>query len=204
MNRRPPVLVVRPLIALALLASCQGSPASRKQAESDRTSKTPAAAIEVHDGAGAVLASVSPTLPCRARVDGVELVVTGRPVDVTVGSAHWTADDDAGGTLIKRDGEVVARVTTTTGSGASLGVFRPDGVAIVRALLTDGAARVINGQRVVLRTTTRTSSGIAAGDRTVTGTDDVLLAAILAAPEVAPEVRALAACLRAIPGDRPS
>jgi hypothetical protein len=199
MNRRRPVLFVRPLTALALLASCQGSPASQKQAEGERTGKAPAAAIEVHDGAGAVLASVSPVLPCRARVDGAELVVAGRPVDVTVGGARWTADDDTGGTLIRRDGEVVARIAS---DAESIGVFRPDGVAIVRALLADGAARVISGQRIVLRTTTRTSSGIAAGDRTVTGTDDVLLAAILAAPEVEPEVRALAACLRAAPGEK--
>jgi hypothetical protein len=201
MNRRP-VLVLRQLPALLLLASCQGSPASQQSERAPNAVAVPAA-IEVRDRAGTVLASVSPALPCRARVDGSsELVVAGRPVDITLGNIHWTADDDNGGTLVKRDGEVVARIAPATGSSDELGGFRAVGVASGRAMLADGAARVIDGQRVVLRTATRTPSGITAGDRTVTGTDDVLLAAILSAPEVAPEVRALAACLRAAPGDK--
>lgn len=194
------------LSALALLPSCQGSPSPRKQDEGERTA-TPAsigpAAIEVHDAKGAVTAKVTAELPCRASVDGIELVVGARPVVATVGGTQWTGHDDNGGTLIKRDGEPVARIAPSTNA---LGVFDPNGIGIVRAMLADdtapGTARVVSGRGVVLRTATRTPSGIAVGDRTVTGTDDLLLAAVLAAPEARPEVRALAACLRVVPGDK--
>lgn len=198
----PPVYLVCCLSALALLASCQGSPSPRKQDEGERTASPASigpAAIEVHDAKGAVTAKVTAELPCRASVDGVELVVGARPVVATVGGAQWTGDDDNGGTLIKRDGEPVARIAP---SANALGVFEPNGVGIVRAMLADDVARVVSGKGVVLRTATRTPSGIAVGDRTVTGTDDLLLAAVLTAPEARPEVRALAACLRAVPGDK--
>jgi hypothetical protein len=196
------VYVVRCLSALALLMSCQGSSSPRKQDEGERTatpSPTAPAAIEVHDAKGAVTAKVSAQLPCRASVDGIELVVGTRPVVATVGATQWTGDDDNGGTLIKRDGEPVARIAP---GADSLGLFEPNGVGIVRAMLADNTARVVSGKGRVLRTATRTPSGIAVGDRTVTGTDDLLLAAVLAAPEARPEVRALAACLRAVPGDK--
>lgn len=195
--------VVRSLSALALLASCQGSPSPRKQDEGGGAAVAGATAIEVRDASGAVTAKVAADRPCRATVDGIELLVGTAPIVATVGAAQWTGDDDNGGTLLKRDGEPVARIAP---AAESLGLFEPNGVGIVRAMLAEDApatvARVVSGKGRVLRTATRTPSGIAVGDRTVTGTDDLLLAAVLAAPEARPEVRAFAACLRAVPGDK--
>jgi hypothetical protein len=186
-------------MALALLSSCQGG-SSSKQEEPQRSAASAAPkAIQVHDAKGAVTATISADRPCRATVEGIELIVGTRPVVATVGAVQWTGDDDNGGTLIRRDGEPVARFAPGTDM---LGLFDPNGVAIVRAMLADNAVRVVSSQGAVLRTATRTSTGIAVGDQTVTGTDDLLLAAVLAAPEARPEVRALAACLRANPGDR--
>lgn len=188
-------------MALALLSSCQGGSSSKK--EEPQRSAAPAVAapkaIEVHDAKGAVTATVSADRPCRATVEGIELIVGTHPVVATVGAVQWTGDDDNGGTLIRRNGEPVARFAP---GADTLGLFDPNGIAIVRAMLADNAVRVVSGQGAVLRTATRTSTGIAVGDQTVTGTDDLLLAAVLAAPEARPEVRALAACLRANPGDR--
>ncbi|MDX2093548.1 MAG: hypothetical protein SFX73_37240 [Kofleriaceae bacterium] len=192
-------MLIRPVMTLVLLASCQGG-SSSKQEEPQRTA-APAVptAIEVHDTKGSVTAKISADRPCRANVDGIELIVGTRPVVATVGAVQWTGDDDNGGTLIRRDGEPVARLAP---GQDTLGLFDPNGVAIVRAMLSNNSVRVVSGQGALLRTATRTSTGIAVGDQTVTGTDDLLLAAVLAAPEARPEVRALAACLRANPGDR--
>ena len=51
----------------------------------------------------------------------------------------------------------------------------------------------------VERVAKRTPQGISVGDVTVTGTDDLLLAALLTAHEAGAEVRGLAACHRLLP-----
>jgi hypothetical protein len=53
-----------------------------------------------------------------------------------------------------------------------------------------------------VRTATRSATGVTIGDMTVTGTHDLLLAAVLSAPELGPEVRALAACHRLLPSTK--
>ncbi|HEX7839866.1 MAG TPA: hypothetical protein VF469_20460, partial [Kofleriaceae bacterium] len=72
-------------------------------------------------------------------------------------------------------------------------VFDPRGSAILR-LSADGA--IANGAGEILRRAEATRGAIKIGDAVVTGTTDVALGVLVTAPELIPEVRALAACHR--------
>lgn len=145
-------------------------------------------AVELRDPAGVVQARVERGRPCRAQVAGLELLVGAQPFVAQHGAVRWTARDDADGTTFLRDGIAAARLY----SGQ---VFDADGAVRLRVTPTGELADARGASRGHAAATPR---GIriasAAGEWFVTGTSDVLLAAILAAGDVGPEVRALAAC----------
>ena len=140
--------------------------------------------IEVRDALGEVTARVAPGHPCRATVDGIEMIVGGRPLIAQYGSARWTGEDAENGTTFKTDGRAVARIHARQ-------LFDGEGIPILRVLPDGGIANAANQ---IVRTASATPTGVTVGDLTVTGTDDVVLAAMLSAREASPEVRALAAC----------
>ena len=175
------------LLAVALAAGCQGS----SQEESAAASQ-PLPGVEVH-AQGKLVARVVPGHPCRATVDGAELIVGGPPLISQVGDVTWRGEDRDDGTMLERDDAPVAQIRA---SAESLSLFAPEGFALFRATLAADGARVIGRDGAVARIAKRTATGIRVDDQVVTGTDDLLLAALLTAPEAGPDVRALAACHR--------
>jgi hypothetical protein len=176
----------------ALGAGCQG--------KSSAGSAVPAAApaIELRDAKGKVTARVTPGHPCRATVDGIELLIGTAPLVAQLGEIRWTGDEAANGTTIKRNDEVIARIFPVDQQNET-GLYTPEGVALFRGTLAAGKLDLISGAGALIGSATKLpKGGIAIGDRTITGTDDLLLAALLAA-EAPPEVRGLAACHRLFP-----
>lgn len=162
--------------------------------------------IELRDAKGAVLARVTEGRPCRATIDGDELIVGGRPLVMMHGETRWAGDDIDGSTVITRDGESFARIFPATIGNDALDVFDREGVALIRATATGDTAVVRDSGQSIARELSRTAAGIAikmsSGDAVVTGTQDLLLAAVLSATEVSTEVRALAACHRLLPSQK--
>jgi hypothetical protein len=115
-----------------------------------------------------------------------------------MGDTRWSGTTDASGTTLFRNSEQIARVSPV-GDPAQAAVLdlraTPAlhiGVAGRTATVTDATATV--------RTLTTNGKAIVV-DRpaaTVVGTDDLVLAAMLASPELQPEVRILAACERVL------
>ena len=168
------------VLALALVAGCQG------RSEPD----LPRPAVIEARVAGAVIARVTVGHPCRAEVDSDELLVGSNPLVAQVGNSRWTGDEAANGTTLRKDGAPIVRVNTQAGG---IEVFDQAGVPVVQ-VSSDGV--VANAAGVVLRRAAVATGSIKIGDATVTGTSDAALAAVLTAPELIPEVRALAACRR--------
>ena len=167
------------LRALALLPAigCQGSssqPAPQKVAR----------AVEARDATGSVIARVQPGRPCRATVDGVELLVGGRPLVAQVGTDRWTGEDAANGTTLKKNDATVARIHAKQ-------LFDETGVPLIRVL---DNGDIVDKANAVARKAVAGSDGVTIGDLQISGTQDVVLAAMLTAREALPEVRALAAC----------
>ncbi|MDB4955466.1 MAG: hypothetical protein JWO36_3035 [Myxococcales bacterium] len=154
--------------------------------------------IEVRDGAGRVLASLRVGHPCRATVDRVELFVGGPPLVSQHGDERWTGNHGPDGTLLLRDGTTVARVFPTDQPG-ELAVFDKSGVALVSVVATKDAASVSSGGHLI-RQLARKGDAISVDppEFTISGTTDLILAAVLSAPELVPEVRGLVACERSI------
>ncbi len=204
-HRRPGVhllqtaAVLLRCIPLLALAACQGSSAG--------TPVKPAAATEIlaKDPSGAVVARVKPSIPCRATVDGVDQIVGTVPLVSQIGTTRWSGDSATNGTTFKKGDTAIARLYAA--SDAELALLDPDGVAIVRATRgADGVVSIADRQSTVVRQAKKTPDAIEITGKdpklVVTGTDDVLLAAILTAPEAIPEVRGLAACNRLFPSTK--
>ncbi len=168
------------LSSLLLVGGC------RCGAEREAAPPPPPPAIEVRDATGAVTARVVPGRPCRATVEGVELLVGGRPLVAQHGAARWSGEDAPNGTTLSKDGAAVARVHARQ-------LFDAEGIPILR-VMEDGS--IANRASVIVRRAVAApaASSVAIGELTVSGTTDVVLAAMLAAPEAAPELRALVAC----------
>jgi hypothetical protein len=151
-------------------------------------------AIEVHDAAGVITARVVPGRPCRATVEGVELLVGGRPLVASHGAVRWTGEDAPNGTTLSKNGALAARVYARQ-------LFDAEGLPILR-VMDDGT--IANRARVIVRRATAApaANAVTIGDLTVTGTTDVVLAAMLAAPEATPDVRAMVACHFLLPEAR--
>ena len=178
----PPVSLCR-VLALALIAGCQG------KSEPDPP-RPPQTVVEARSR-GAITARIVAGHPCRAEVDGDELLVGTVPLVAQVGNTRWSGDDAANGTTLRRDGAAIARVHET--QDAAVEVFDPQGLAILR-ITADGA--ISNARGEVLRRAEATRAAIKIGDSVVTGTSDLALGVLVTAPELIPEVRALAACHR--------
>jgi hypothetical protein len=167
-------VLFRWLSAAALVAGC------RDRAEPP----APVPAIELRDAQGAVTARVVPGHPCRATVDGVELLVGGPPLVAQLGAARWTGEDGANGTTLRKNDVTVARIFANQ-------LFDGEGVPVLR--VTDNGDITSPAGAVVAHAVV-SADGVALGDATVTHTRSVPLAAMLAARGVGAEVRALAAC----------
>jgi hypothetical protein len=166
-------LFLPPVILAA--AACQGRAPSPP---------VPRPVIEAKDSRGTVTARVTPGHPCRANVDGLELLVGGRPLVAMNGSARWTGEDAADGTTLRKNDEMVARIHANQ-------LFDHQGLSLVR-LMADGSVQDFEGK--ISRRANVAPNRITIGEFEVTGTHDAALAVMLTAPEATPEVRALAAC----------
>jgi len=172
-------------VLLAALG-CQGS--------SPKSSETAPTVVEVRDAKGAVVDSVHAGKPCRTEFEGTQLVVENGKL--ASGSAHWTTEQRKNGTAMMKDGEMVARVVTSEEdvSAGHTDVVDPKGIAISRISRMHGHLSVGDAGSRRLREGTRSDGTIRVGELTVTGTDNLLLAGLITATEVPPEVRALAVC----------
>ena len=144
--------------------------------------KTPA--IEVLDATHSVTARVVPGRPCRATVDGVELLVGGRPLVAQVGADRWTGEDASNGTTLRKNDQIVARIHAKQ-------IFDANGIPVIRVMDNGDIADKANA---LVRKAVVSGNTVTIGEQTVTGTTDFAIAAMLTARETVPEVRALAAC----------
>lgn len=184
-------MLIRALPVLAVAAGCQGHPAASGSAADDARADV-MAGVEVR-AHGRLVARVVPGHPCRATVDGIEMLVGGPPLTSQVGDVAWRGEDRDDGTMLLRQDQPVVRIRS---AADSLMLFDAEGVALFRAAIAADGARVIGRDGAVARIAKRTTNGIRVDDAVVTGTDDLLLAALLTASEAGPDVRALAACHR--------
>jgi hypothetical protein len=183
----------RPLLLLALLAACQGQKKAPPPAP---------VAIEVRDPSGVLVAELRPLRPCRGTVGPIELIVGGPPLVADVGGTRWAGAAAENGTTLSRDGERVARVFPV-GDPLSAAVLDMRGVALARIAVTGKTAIVTNAASVPVRNLRALGTSIVSDSPalTITGTQDLVLAALLSAPELSPEVRVLAACERVLVKD---
>ncbi len=167
-------------------AACQGDhPADKSVARP---------AIEVMVG-GKAIAKVTPGHPCRASVGGVELIVGGPPLVATVGDVRWTAETASNGTTFKKNDEEVARIHANQ-------LFDGQGIPVVKITndnsIVNGPGRVVRKATVVPgyapKVEIKTVVHQPEDEAVVTNTEDVVLAALLAAPEADPTIRGLVAC----------
>lgn len=155
--------------------------------------------VQAKDANGNVIAELRPLRPCRAAVNGNEMIVGGPPILSQVGTSTWTGSSAENGTTYSRDSERVARVYPIRDAKAAA-VLDMQGVAMARITVTGDKATVADASTAPVRNLTKVGSTISidAPPMTVTGTDDLVLAALLTAPELVPEVRMLAACERVL------
>ena len=179
----PPPVSLRRVLALVLIAGCQG------KSEPDPP-RPPRTVIEARAG-GITVAHIIAGHPCRAEVEREELLIGTEPLVAQVGGSRWSGEDGDGGTTLRKDG--VAFVRIRDADPATIEVFDPEGAAILR-LSADGA--IANARGEILRRAEATRSSIKIGDAVVTGTTDVALGVLITAPELIPEVRGLGACHR--------
>lgn len=184
---------MRGLLLLPLLA-CQG--------KQEAPPPTGPAAIQVRDDSGVLVAEVRPLRPCRGAVGPIELIVGGPPLLATVGSTRWTGTSAENGTTLLRNGDAVARVYPV-GDATTASVLDTRGVALARVAATGKTAVVSNAASVPVRNLRLEGDSIIADQPhlTITGTQDLVLAGLLSAPELSPEVRVLAACERVLVKD---
>lgn len=173
---------------------CQGSaaPAPQKPAAPD---------IVVRDSHGKSLAEMHSGDPCRATIGPVEMIIGGGPPMVAqVGNDRWTGDIGSNGMQLSRGADRIARVFPVDDS-MQVSVLDNDGIALVRVQVGGGDATVSNAGGQRLRSLHTKVGGEIVSDPvafTATGTKDLVLVALLTAPELQPEVRMLAACQRVL------
>jgi hypothetical protein len=156
--------------------------------------------VEVRDATSAVIAQLRPGHPCRATIGPVELIVGGPPLVAQHGEDHWTGEVATNGITLLRGSERIARLFPVGDSHAEA-VLGVDGIALARITATATEAMVSNGGGTLLRRlslTTPSTITIDAPKLSVSGTTDLVLAALISAPELVPEVRMLSACERVL------
>ena len=158
----------------------------------------PTVMVEVHEGTKLV-ASVRPGRPCRAAIGPIEMIIGGPPLISQLGETRWSGVDAANGTTLARATNPVARIFPVN-DRSSVSVFGLDGIAMLRVQATPAGATVSDAESRPLRLLAMTGSTIKTDhpELVVTGTHDVLLASVLTAPELSPEIRMLAACERVL------
>jgi len=176
----------RSLVGVALVAGCSG------QSTADSPAVAPAG-IEVRDALGEVTVRVVAGRPCRAEVDGIELQIGAEPLVTMVGNVRWAGTTDGGETTLTRDGLRAAKIVV---DGPRINILDDRGIPVIRLRTEGDTATALDAANTTVRTAVRSATSIAVGDQVVTGTQDLLLAALLTAHEIGPEVRALAACHR--------
>jgi len=182
--------VMRRLLFLVGLLGCHGK---------STDAPPPLPLVQVHDASGAILAELRPIRPCRGSIGPVELIVGGPPLVAQNGTTRWAGSSPGAGsaTTITRDDEKIARIANQQAGAA---VIDLQGVPVTRIAVAGQQATVLDAANTPLRTLTAKASQIdidqPAG--TVTGTNDLVIAALLSAPEVVPELRILAACERVL------
>jgi hypothetical protein len=190
---KPPLAVPRRRLSISIvaLAACNGG---SKQAEP--AAPTP---IEVRDEQG-VVAELMPIRPCRAKVGDQEMIVGGPPILSQLGTTRWAGMDGSNGTTFEKDGQRIARLFPPS-DPTSAAVIDAQGVALMRVRVMGDKAIVTDSATVPVRNLVKQEKSISVDAPialTVTGTDDLVLAALLTAPELVPEVRMLAACERVL------
>jgi len=177
-------------MSLAAALGCQG--------KADSADPTLPQMIEAREG-GSLLASVRPGRPCRATIGPNEMIVGGPPLVSQLGDTRWTGETTKTGTLVSRDGVFVARMFPV-GDAAAAGIYDPTGVAMERIALEAGKVTVTDASSRITHTLVVKDKAIAVDDgkTTITGTDDLVLAALIGTTDVAPELRMLAACERVL------
>lgn len=165
--------------------------------EADAPAPPPVVMIEVRD-ATSVIASVRPDRPCRASVGPIEMIVGKDPFVSDLGETHWTGSAYGSGMFFLENDLKVARLAPEAGDHAT--IFDQTGEVIVQVDAGAGSATVTNGAGRLVRTLTRRGDAIAATAPpvTITGTQDFVLAALISAQELEPEIRMLAACDRVL------
>jgi hypothetical protein len=158
--------------------------------------------VQVRDETGALVAEVKPIRPCRGSIGPVDLIVGGPPLVANLGGTEWKGSDAENGTTLFRDGQPIARVYPV-GDARSVAVLDMHGVALARVAVTGATAIVTNGASMPVRNLRVAGTDIKsdAPALTITGTQDLVLAALLSAPELTPEVRILASCERVLAKD---
>lgn len=180
-------------LLLTVLLGCQG----KKEAPPPAP-----VAVQVRDSSGALVAELRPLRPCRGSIGPVDLIVGGPPLVANLGGTQWAGSAADNGTILFRDGQPVVRVFQVS-DPKDTAVLDMQGVALARIKATDVAAVVSNAASVPVRTLTVAGATITSDTPplTITGTNDLVLAALLSAPELTPEVRVLAACERVLVKD---
>lgn len=155
--------------------------------------------IQAKDADGRVVAELRPLRPCRATFSGNEMIVGGPPILSQVGTTQWVGATTANGTTYAKDGERIARVFPV-GDPSGAAVLDMNGIALARITAAGDKATVADGSSAPIRNLTKLGGTISIDEppMTVTGTDDLVLAGLLTAPELVPEVRMLAACERVL------
>ena len=131
----------------------------------------------------------------------MEFIVGGPPLVAQVGNTRWSGTTETNGTTLSRDDERVVRVFPV-GDPDTTAVLDMKGVALARIAVQGTTATVSNAASVPVRRLAldpaRTTITADEPALTITGTKDLVLAALLTAPELSPEVRMLAACERVL------
>jgi hypothetical protein len=189
------------VLALALALGCQGT-SSDPPAQASAAAPAPVppgTRIEARRN-GVLEATVITGNPCHATVGAIDASVAGPPLLADIGGVRWTGETSANGTTLRKGLEPAARIFD---SGDSTTIFDPAGVPLLRVVQQGDSATQRNAARQTTRFLGVKGGAIIisapSGDSSVTGTADLLLAAVLTAPEISPEVRALAACHRLLP-----
>lgn len=150
---------------------------------------------------GAPVAEMRTGDPCRATIGPVEMIVGGGPPLVAqLGNDRWTGDTGDNGTTLSRGVEKIARIFPVN-DPTNVAVLDNDGIPLLRVQVGGGDATVSNAGGQVLRHLHTKVGGEIISDPaaiTATGTKDLVLVALLSAPELQPEVRMLAACQRVL------
>jgi hypothetical protein len=188
-----PLVRFRGRIVVLMVTACSG--------RSSEPAPTPVS-IEVRDLGDKVTARVLPGHPCRAEIDGIELIVGETPFVAQDADIQWRGEDGSNGITLRAGHNTMARLYPPS-SRDELGIYDPSGAAMIRVRADAKGADVLDQHDKIVRRVDAGPTGLAVREvysvpafAKVTGTSDAVLAAVLTSAEVGRQVRALAACHR--------